>query len=441
VELNLANFGSTTGDGQPDLIIINASNREDNLNISGVAGIVTVSGLGANIDITGAELNSDPLVVNLGKGDDTVDATNLSFGSMHLLLDGGKGDDLLIGGAEADTLIGGAGDDFVVGGQGNDVAFLGKGNDAFLWNPGEDNDRIEGGTGFDTMLFNGSGDNEIIDMSANGERFLFLRDIANVVMDTNDLEKVEFRAFGGADTININDLTGTDIKEINLNLGVLGTAGGDQQSDTINTNGSAGDDSIKIVNLTNTVVVSGLAAKVEIFRADADLDRLVVFGGEGNDRILASDLSNGIQLTFEGGDGNDSLIGSASNDILRGGEDDDELLGGIGADTLTGGEGRDRFRFDAANEGGDLITDFLASDDQIQVKASGFGGGLIAGSAIRVDQFTLGMGALDASDRFIYDTSTGDLFFDLDGNGSQTQVLVATLMGAPTLSNADIFVI
>ncbi|MGF1566687.1 MAG: hypothetical protein ACFCVD_01190 [Nodosilinea sp.] len=441
VDVNLAAFGSTSGDGSPDLTTLNASKRDDVLNISGVAGNVTVSGLGAEVNIFGADLASDPLVVNGLAGDDTIDATNLSAGSMQLLVDGGKGDDLLIGGAEDDTLIGGAGDDFVDGKGGDDTAFLGAGKDAFLWNPGEGSDTIDGGAGYDTMLFNGSADNEIIDMLANGERFTFLRDIGAIVMDTNNLEQVDFRAFGGADTININDLTGTDVKQINLNLGILGTAGGDGEIDTINVAGSDRNDVIRIATVGNDVVVSGLTAKVSIFRADAN-DHLVVSGGDGNDQIRAAHLGlDAIQLTLEGGAGHDRLVGSANDDTLVGGWGDDTLVGSKGADTLTGNEGRDSFRFNHLDQAGDTITDFVAADDQILIQAAGFGGGLTAGAAISANQFVLGAGAADASDRFIYNNTSGELYFDRDGTGGQAQVLLATLSGAPTISNADIVVI
>ncbi|PSN15619.1 hypothetical protein C7293_06475 [filamentous cyanobacterium CCT1] len=441
VEVNLAALGSTAGDGAPDITTLNASGRDDVLNISGVPGSVIVSGLGAEVNILGADLGSDPLVVNGLAGDDTIDATNLSAGSMQLLLDGGKGDDLLIGGAEDDTLLGGDGNDFVDGKRGNDRAFLGAGNDAFLWNPGEGNDTIDGGTGYDTMLFNGSGANETIDILANGERFTFLRDVGAVVMDTINLEQVDFRAFGGADTININDLTGTDIEQINLNLGISGTAGGDGEIDTINVAGSDRNDVIRIATSGQNVVVSGLTADVSIFRADAS-DRLLVFGGDGNDQIKADHLGlDRIQLTINGGAGHDRLVGSVNSDTLLGGWGDDTLIGGKGADTLTGNEGSDSFRFDHLAQAGDTITDFVVADDQILIRTAGFGGGLNAGAAISANQFVLGAAAADGSDRFIYNNTSGELFFDRDGTGSHTQVLLATLSGAPTISNADIVVV
>ena len=54
------------------------------------------------------------------------------------------------------------------------------------------------------MLFNGANVGEKIDISANGGRALFTRNIANIIMDLNDVERVDFRALGGSDFINVN---------------------------------------------------------------------------------------------------------------------------------------------------------------------------------------------------------------------------------------------
>ena len=115
------------------------------------------------------------------------------------------------GGLGNDILIGSEGDDLFNGGDGNDTALMGAGDDIFVWNPGDDNDTLEGQDGFDTMLFNGANVAENINISANGGRVLFFRDIANVTMDLNDVEKIDFNALGGADNIVVNDLSGTDV--------------------------------------------------------------------------------------------------------------------------------------------------------------------------------------------------------------------------------------
>ena len=46
-----------------------------------------------------------------------------------------------------------------------------------------------------------------------------------------------------------------------------------------------------------------------------------------------------MQLTANGGDGDDVLVGSAGNDVLTGGNGDDVLLGNGGVDVLDGGPG------------------------------------------------------------------------------------------------------
>ena len=60
----------------------------------------------------------------------------------------------------------------------------------------------------------------------------------------------------------------------------------------------------------------------------------------GDDAIDASGLAaDGIAFRGEGGDGADTLIGSAGPDILRGDAGDDRLRGGPGVDDLDGGPG------------------------------------------------------------------------------------------------------
>jgi Ca2+-binding RTX toxin-like protein len=134
------------------------------------------------------------------------------------------------------------------------------------------------------------------------------------------------------------------------------------------------------------------------------------------------------------------LIGSASNDTLTGANGNDTLIGGAGADSLTGGLGLDTFVFNSPSEGVDTITDFIVADDTIQVSASGFGGGLVA-RTLPVDQFVLGTAALDANDRFIYNSLDGALLFDADGVGGASATQIATLSLSLAMTNANIVVV
>src|SRR5258705_4812258 len=81
-------------------------------------------------------------------------------------------------------------------------------------------DVVEGQAGTDTLQFNGANINEKIDLSANGSRLRFTRDVAAITMDVNSTERVDLAALGGADTITVNDLTGTDATEVNPDLGL-----------------------------------------------------------------------------------------------------------------------------------------------------------------------------------------------------------------------------
>jgi Ca2+-binding RTX toxin-like protein len=178
-------------------------------------------------------------------------------------------------------------------------------------------------------------------VSANGSRIRFFRDIANVTMDLNGVEAIDFRALGGADRVVVNDLSGTDLVELNLDLTATGGAG-DAAADNVVVNGTSGDDVGLIAGDASGVAVAGLAARVNIVGAEAANDRLTANALAGDDVIEASGVAGGaIQLTLDGGDGDDVLIGGAGNDILLGGPGDDVLIGGPGQDVLDGGGGSD----------------------------------------------------------------------------------------------------
>ncbi|WZO98800.1 calcium-binding protein [Isosphaeraceae bacterium EP7] len=284
---------------------------------------------------------SENLVVNANGGDDTFSAGNGLAALIQLTVDGGTGNDTLLGGDGADILLGGTGNDRIDGNRGNDVALMGSGDDTFVWDPGDGSDVVEGQSGSDTMLFNGANIGELIDVSANGGRVRFFRNVANITMDLNDVERVDFNALGGADIITVNDLSGTDLTEVNLDLATPpGSGTGDAQADSVIVNGTNGDDVIVIAGDAAGASVIGLAARVNIKGAEAANDRLIIAALAGDDVVEASSLAAGaIGLTADGGVGDDILIGGDGADVLLGDEGDDVLLGGPGLDVLDGGTG------------------------------------------------------------------------------------------------------
>ena len=218
--------GSGVGDGQPDTVIVNGTARADTVQISGSGTSYAVAGLPALVSVQGSEGANDQLVVNALGGNDSVSATGLAAGVTGLTVDGGVGNDTITGSDGNDVLIGNDGNDTITGGRGSDVALLGAGKDTFVWNPGDGSDMVEGQDGADTLQFNGSNANENIDLSANGSRLRLFRDVGNVTMDVNGVEQVNVAALGGADTLTVNDLSGTDVTQVNLDL--AGTTGTDR---------------------------------------------------------------------------------------------------------------------------------------------------------------------------------------------------------------------
>jgi Ca2+-binding RTX toxin-like protein len=295
---------------------------------------------------------TENLVVNMNGGDDTFSASGNLAALISLTVDGGAGNDTILGGNGADVLIGGDGNDFIDGNQGNDVAFLGAGNDTFQWDPGDGSDMVEGGDGVDTLRFNGSGTNEIFEVSANGERTRFTRNVGNIVMDVNDVEHIDVNALGGTDTIIVNDLSGTDVTEVNVDLaGTLGGTTGDAQADTVIVNGTNGDNLVYVVGTGTSVSVLGLAAQINVTNSEGANDSLVINGLGGDDSITATTLPAGVmKLTIDGGAGNDTILGSQGADILLGGDGNDLLFGGAGDDVLIGGDGNDQVFGEAGND-------------------------------------------------------------------------------------------
>ena len=230
---------------------------------------------------------SENLVLNANGGDDSFSATGNLAALIKITVDGGTGNDTLLGSNGIDILLGGDGNDFVDGQQANDVGFLGAGDDTFQWDPGDGSDVIEGQDGTDTMLFNGSAANERMEASANGGRVLFTRDVANIVMDLDDVEKIVAKALAGTDTVTVNDLSGTDVTSVNPDLAAVG-GGDDAAADNVIVNATNGDDVATVTGSGTNVSVLGLATTVAVSGAGAGSDRVTVNALAGDDVVDAS---------------------------------------------------------------------------------------------------------------------------------------------------------
>jgi Ca2+-binding RTX toxin-like protein len=70
-----------------------------------------------------------------------------------------------------------------------------------------------------------------------------------------------------------------------------------------------------------------------------DLNELIVYLGEGDDRLEAA--ASTVAIKAYGAAGNDWLQGGKGNDELYGDAGNDYLIGGPGKDMLVGGSGAD----------------------------------------------------------------------------------------------------
>lgn len=208
--------------------------------------------------------------------------------------------------------------------------------------------------------------------------------------------------------------------------------------------GGAGNDTY-IVDNAGDMTTEGVGAGVDLVKASINwtlannLENLTLTGGSA-----ISGTGNNLNNVITGNGGANTLSGLNGADTISGGNGADTLNGGVGHDTLTGGAAADKFLFTgpivAANS--DTITDFShAQHDKIQLEnavftALGAGTGSLAAA-----KFFVGASAHDADDRIIYNSATGQLYYDSDGNGAHAKVLIATLTGHPTLVASDIAVI
>jgi Ca2+-binding RTX toxin-like protein len=405
----------------------------------------------------------------------------------------GGGTDTIYGQYGNDTLIGGDGKDSLDGGDDNDTLYGGNGNDTLIGSSG--NDTINGGSGSDVATYFGP-------YSSYSPAFTSSGAVQITGIEGNDLltgiERINFGDGGfynvhtgdSSDNIFIADpnvwslMWGGDGNDSlvggngndTLNGGngddtLSGEAGndvlnGDSGNDTMY--GGLGDDLFIVDSLLDLVLenpssgIDTVYSYVDSYTLTDNKEKLYlqssssVLTGTGNsvDNILGGNEFNNVLFGLEGNDGlygnkgddkldgssgDDFLNGDTGKDTLTGGQGNDFLFGDLGNDTLKGGSGKDIFYFSAPVEGIDTIKDFSVKDDIIQVYGSGFGGGLTPG-VLTADQFRIGSSAKDSSDRFIYNKSTGALYFDSDGLGGLAQVQFAKLSTGLALTNQNFYV-
>lgn len=288
------------------------------------------------------------------------------------LIDGGAGNDWIMGGAGGDVIDGGAGRDYLLGLYGNDYLDGGADDDSLhgdgvkgdfayyddqhLWaytypeyqgddilDGGDGNDYLSGDGGADE-LYGGAGndtlvgDHSLLDAQYHGEDHLDGGEGDDILYGYGKGDEL----LGGAG----NDVLEGDGNAVPYDRHGDDFLDGGEGADTLQGDGGsdrlfggAGDD--RLFGDADDVAVA--------YQGDDYLDggdgddylrgyagRDILVGGDGRDQLLA-----------EGG--NDQLNGEAGDDILLGGDGDDTLTGGSGTDYLDGGIGNDTYVFGAGD--------------------------------------------------------------------------------------------
>ena len=431
-------------------------------------------------------------------GDDTIEGFEghdeiWGYGG-HDDLFGDAGDDILVGGSGDDDLDGGSGWDEMEGGTGHDnyyvdstgdvvIEWAGEGIDAVyttlasytlganvedlvyegaydftgtgnaldndIYGYGGDDvldgglgvDWLYGETGDDTYYLDDVGDTAV-ELAGEGRDMVFTS-LAALTLGANLEELIydgtgSFRGKGnglhnylegaaGADTLegfagddDLYGMTGNDT--------LIGGAGADDMY------GGSGNDTYVIDSSADRAIEGSSTAGTDLVKSaisytlGANLESLTLTGTGA-----ATGTGNGLNNLITGNGAANSLSGLGGNDRLN---------GGLGNDALTGGSGADTFVFKSALNGTanvDKILDFSAADDTIALSRAVFGGISTTGT-LSASAFHNGSAAQDASDRIIYNQSTGKIFYDADGNGAGAAVLFAQVSAGTALTNLDFVV-
>jgi Ca2+-binding RTX toxin-like protein len=254
--------------------------------------------------------------------------------TMHVSLDGG-----VPPAASTGTLNGGVGDDLLLGGGSNDT--------------------LNGGEGVDTASYAGVGAGVTVDLTGGAPAGMGGGGVAQAT------------GGGGTDTLSgVENLIGSGFNDtLQGDAGANRIDGGTGVDTMI---GGAGND-VYIVDVAGDVITEAAGGGVDEVRTAlqtytltaANVENLTGEGADGNlQTLVGNDQDNVITArtrvpgqngsTLQGGLGNDTLIGSFSadrleggggSDTLSGGGADDFLIGGAGVDSIDGGDGHDTVSF------------------------------------------------------------------------------------------------
>jgi Ca2+-binding RTX toxin-like protein len=469
----LVGIENVTGSGFNDILVgdglknVLAGGAGNDILIGG-AGADTLYG-GAGVDTASYETSAAGVAVDLTAAWQGGDASGDVLISIEDLVGSDFGD-RLSGDAGSNRLAGNDGADILDGRGGADI--------------------LDGGPGIDTVTYAGSGAGVDVDLTraeqlggdAAGDQLIAIENLigssygdalrgdnaANVIAaglgdDTVEGRDGADRLDGGAgiDTVSY---AGSDAGVmVDIGVGARPQSGGHAQGDVLanfeNVTGSAYDDAL-FGGASSNVLLGGAGNDVLQGRGGAD----ILDGGAGND--TASYVSSGAAVDVDftrsvqiGGDAagdqlvsvesivgskyGDRLAGDQGANTLSGGAGNDTLIGRGGADYLIGGAWADTFVFAAATDIGgvggatsDVVADF-ANGDRLDFTAIDANASSVTNDAftfIGAAGFTRHEGEL----RYEVDAATAQTYVQGDLNGDGSADFQLTLLGARSLTSADL---
>ena len=349
---------------------------------------------------------------------------NGNYSTTGVSLTGTSGNDTLTGGAGNDILDGKAGIDTMIGGTGNDTYYVDNVKDVVTELASQGTDLVNSSITYT--------------LGANVEN-LTLTGTAAINGTGNSLNN---KITGNSGNNVLNGGAGDDIiYGGNGNDTLNGGSGAD------NMTGGNGNDTYYVDNIKDNITEYWTTTGIDSVFSSVSyaltgvVDRSILMGFSN----LATSVEN---LTLTGNTAKTAL-GNNLNNIITGNSADNFLNGFNGSDTYIGGLGKDTFVINKFSNTIDIIKDFNVKDDTIYLVDESSSitskkvGMSTAAKVLNKDYFRANSDGLakDSNDFYIYETDTGKLFYDADGNGSGKSKQIALIENKASLTYADFVVL
>jgi len=277
--------------------------------------------------------------------------------------------------------------------------------------------------------------------------------------DNTNFTMSQGTTLGGTDTVTDNGgtdgMTFENMNNANVKVAIVGggtTVAYINQGTTYDSGTSIGQ--VSFTNVENLYIqdsVGGASEKLSLDISALTGTGIAMAGTSGNDTLDLSAQSGYLGSQIWGQGGIDTLSGGAGSDTIYGGAGADVIKAGAGQDSIYGGAGSDDIHFlNQANFGAneaaakhDWIYAFTSGADEIKITGANFTGVAKDDTITRTTSSTgdadlvvgnYGGGAVSAghaNQRFMYDVSSGGLYYDGDGSGNtNTPILLALMLNA-----------